>query len=88
MLGLINDILDFSEAEAGIGITEDEIAESISLFGQVDSALSRMFEGTWLGLPLSLSLAQLHGGEMILQSELVVGTSAIITLPAERTTQA
>ncbi len=69
--------------DTGIGIAEDDIAEAFSLFGQVDSALSRKFEGTGLGLPLSLSLAQLHGGNLVLESELGVGTRAVITLPAQ-----
>jgi PAS domain S-box-containing protein len=72
----------------GIGIAEDDIDEAFSLFGQVDSALSRKFEGTGLGLPLSLSLAQLHGGDLKLESEPGVGTRAIITLPAERIIEA
>ena len=74
--------------DTGIGIAAEDIAEAISLFGQVDSALSRKFEDTGLGLPLSLSLAQLHGGDLTLESELGVGTCAVISLPAERIIQA
>ena len=74
--------------DTGIGIAAEDIAEAFSLFGQVDSALSRKFEGTGLGLPLSLSLAQLHGGDLTLESELGVGTCAVISLPAERIIQA
>ena len=73
--------------DTGIGIAKENIAEAFSLFGQVDSALSRKFEGTGLGLPLSRSLAQLHGGDLILESEPGVGTCAIVTLPAERIIQ-
>ena len=74
--------------DTGIGIAEQNIDEAFSLFGQVDSALSRKFEGTGLGLPLSLSLAQLHGGDLTLESEVGVGTCATITLPAGRIVQA
>ena len=74
--------------DTGIGIAKEDIAEAFTLFGQVDSALSRKFEGTGLGLPLSRSLAQLHGGNLTLESEPGVGTCAIITLPAERIIQA
>jgi PAS domain S-box-containing protein len=73
--------------DTGIGIAEENIAQAFSLFGQVDSALSRKFEGTGLGLPLSRSLAQLHGGDLTLESELGVGTTAIVTLPADRIVQ-
>ncbi|MEC9455061.1 MAG: ATP-binding protein, partial [Pseudomonadota bacterium] len=74
--------------DTGIGIAAEDIAEAFSLFGQADSALSRKFEGTGLGLPLSRSLAQLHGGDLTLESELCVGTCAVISLPAERIIQA
>jgi len=73
--------------DTGIGIAKEDIAEAFTLFGQVDSALSRKFEGTGLGLPLSRSLAQLHGGDLTLESEMGVGTCAVMTLPAERIIQ-
>jgi len=73
--------------DTGIGIAKEHIEQAFSLFGQVDSALSRKFEGTGLGLPLSRSLAQLHGGDLILESELGEGTCAIFTLPATRIVQ-
>ncbi|MDH3597902.1 MAG: ATP-binding protein, partial [Rhodospirillales bacterium] len=53
-------------------------------FGQVDSQLSRKFEGTGLGLPLSNALAKLHGGTLELESTPDTGTTVTIRLPAER----
>ena len=70
--------------DTGIGIAKEDIAEAFTLFGQVDSALSRKFKGTGLGLPLSRSRAQLHGSDLTLESEPGVSTCAVITLPAER----
>ncbi len=72
----------------GIDIAERDISEAFSVFGRGDCALSRKFEGTGLGLPLSHSLAQLHGGDLKLESEVGVGSCAIVTLPAERVVQA
>jgi len=69
--------------DTGIGIAEKNMAEAFSLFGQIDSALSRKFECTGLGLPLSRSLAQLYDGNLTLESKLSEGTCAILTLPAE-----
>src|SRR6185437_10913576 len=37
----------------GIGIAPEDIARALSPFGQVDSRLSRRYEGTGLGLPLA-----------------------------------
>ena len=53
-------------------------------FEQVDSALSRKYEGIGLGLPLSKSFVELHGGSLEIQSELGVGTTAIVRLPKVR----
>jgi len=53
-------------------------------FGQVDSKLSRRYEGTGLGLPLAKDLVELHGGTLTIESEVNVGTTVTITLPPER----
>ena len=51
---------------------------------QVDSSLSRKFEGTGLGLPLSEALARLHGGSLTLNSSPATGTTVTLVLPPER----
>ena len=53
-------------------------------FSQIDSNLSRKYEGTGLGLPLSKTLAELHGGSLDLQSEVGAGTTVTVRFPAER----
>lgn len=47
--------------------------------------INRSFEGTGLGLPLSKSLVELHGGSLDLQSELDVATTVTFRFPANRT---
>ena len=70
--------------DSGIGIAADDIATAMAPFGQVDSALSRKYEGTGLGLPLTKALAELHGATLELTSELGAGTTATVRFPAER----
>ena len=53
-------------------------------FGQVDSSLTRRFEGTGLGLPLTKGLVELHGGTVRLESEVGEGTSVHVYLPRNR----
>jgi signal transduction histidine kinase len=62
----------------------DDIPKALSRFGQIDSALARKFEGTGLGLPLTKSLAELHGGSLDLQSEAGAGTTVTVRFPARR----
>lgn len=70
--------------DTGIGIAEEDIAKAMAPFGQVDSSLSRKYEGTGLGLPLTRRLIDLHGGSLSLTSEADKGTCVSIDFPKER----
>ncbi|GAB4393326.1 MAG: hypothetical protein Tsb0032_12320 [Kiloniellaceae bacterium] len=74
----------FEVSDSGIGIAAEDIPRAFAPFEQVDSRLSRQFEGTGLGLPLSDGFVRLHGGRLKLESEPGKGTKAIVRLPAER----
>jgi signal transduction histidine kinase len=71
-------------ADTGIGIAAQDIERVMEPFGQVDSRMSRRFSGTGLGLPLSRSLAEMHGGSLVLESEPGKGTTVTVRLPAAR----
>ena len=79
-----NDGYVFQVVDTGIGIALEDIAKALAPFQQVDSDLNRKFEGTGLGLPLTKSLVELHGGTLDLQSEVGVGTTVTVRIPAER----
>jgi signal transduction histidine kinase len=74
----------FEVKDTGIGIAAGDIAKAVIPFVQIDSALNRKYPGTGLGLSLTKSLVELHGGSFELVSEIGVGTSAIVRLPAAR----
>ena len=74
----------FQVADSGVGIAPDDIPKVLAPFGQVDGSLSRKHEGTGLGLPLTKSLVEMHGGSFGLQSEPGAGTTVTVRLPAER----
>jgi two-component system cell cycle sensor histidine kinase PleC len=67
--------------DSGIGIAPKDIAKALAPFGQVDSTLSRKYEGTGLGLPLTKKFVELLGGELRLDSELNKGTTVTVFLP-------
>jgi len=73
--------------DTGIGIKAVDIPRVLEPFGQVESAFSRTYEGTGLGLPLSSRLAALHGGELCIDSTPGEGTTVSILFPAERTVE-
>lgn len=68
--------------DTGIGIAEADIPKALSVFGQVHR--SQSLEGTGLGLPLCKIFAELHGGELTLESRLGEGTSVSIIFPKAR----
>lgn len=70
--------------DTGIGIAPENIDRVMRPFEQVESSFARMHDGTGLGLPLSLRLTQLHGGQLTLESEIGKGTTACVRLPASR----
>ncbi|MGH6932311.1 MAG: sensor histidine kinase, partial [Dongiaceae bacterium] len=68
----------------GVGIATEDRDKALALFGQIQTAMSRNHAGTGLGLPLTKRLAQLHGANFDLQSELGAGTTVTIEFPASR----
>jgi signal transduction histidine kinase len=78
------DGLDIRISDTGIGIAASDIPIALAAFGQVDSSLARKHEGTGLGLPLSKALVEMHGGTLRIDSEVGIGTTVTVRLPAER----
>ena len=74
----------FQVIDTGSGIAPEDIPKALSQFGQIDNDHNRQHEGTGLGLPLSKSLVELHGGSFDLQSKVGVGTTITMRLPARR----
>lgn len=76
--------LGLSVKDNGIGIPADKLQEVLEPFGQVDDTTARQHGGTGLGLPITKSLIEMHGGDFVLHSELGHGTTATMTLPGWR----
>ncbi len=70
--------------DTGIGIAPEDLEKVMAPFMQVESVLSRKYEGTGLGLPISRALTKLHGGEFVLTTELDAGTTITTRFPASR----
>lgn len=80
-VNVTNGSLTISVKDTGIGIAPKDISKAMTPFGQVASSLSRKYEGTGLGLPLSKKFVESMGGEFTISSELGVGTQVTITIP-------
>jgi signal transduction histidine kinase len=78
------DAIQIAVEDTGIGMTAEDIPKAFESFTQIDSKLSRKYEGTGLGLPLARHLVELHGGTLSLASKPGAGTTAIVRLPQSR----
>jgi len=64
-----NNCIQISVRDSGIGIKNEDIAKIFQPFEQVENSSSRRFQGTGLGLSLTKSLVELHGGKIWAESE-------------------
>ncbi|WP_332658585.1 PAS domain-containing sensor histidine kinase [Brevundimonas sp.] len=70
--------------DTGIGIAEKDLDRLARPFEQVEGQHSKTTQGTGLGLALTKSLIELHGGELTIASEPGRGTTVGFVLPIQR----
>ncbi len=67
--------------DTGCGIPPEHLPRLARPFEQVEEELTRNNSGTGLGLALTKSLTEMHGGKLAIQSEVGRGTIVTVTLP-------
>jgi signal transduction histidine kinase len=70
--------------DTGIGMTEKEVEQALTPFGQVQNKLTAKHNGTGLGLPLAKAMLELHGGTLAISSLPGHGTRIVLNFPASR----
>ncbi|MEE8371311.1 MAG: HAMP domain-containing sensor histidine kinase, partial [Sphingomonadales bacterium] len=70
--------------DTGIGMSQAEIEEAMTPFGQIDSIMTRKKEGTGLGLPLVKAFVERQGGRLVIESEPGKGTNVKMLFPPDR----
>jgi two-component system cell cycle sensor histidine kinase PleC len=74
-------------ADTGIGIAPDDLTRLARPFEQVEGQHSKTTQGTGLGLALTKSLIEMHGGKLTMESQPGVGTVVSFDLPVKRPDQ-
>jgi len=77
--------LKIAVADTGIGIEPGDLSRILLPFEQIEDRMKHTTQGTGLGLALSKSLTELHGGTLSLESKPSVGTTVTLRFPPERT---
>ncbi|MCB5259340.1 MAG: ATP-binding protein [Candidatus Cloacimonetes bacterium] len=69
--------------DTGIGIPDEMQDKIFHPFVQVDMGIDRKYEGTGLGLFISKRIIEMMGGDIILESEVNVGSTFSVILPLQ-----
>ncbi|MFN7133793.1 MAG: ATP-binding protein, partial [Myxococcales bacterium] len=73
--------MSFVVQDTGIGIAPEHHGTVFEEFMQLESPLQAKVKGTGLGLPFARRLAQLLGGDILLQSQPGAGSTFTVTVP-------
>ncbi|MGD9567462.1 MAG: MASE3 domain-containing protein [Sedimentibacter sp.] len=79
------DYVRISVKDTGVGIPDEKLKVIFDRFAQVDNTLIRNKEGSGIGLSLVKSLAEMHGGKIMVDSKLGEGSEFIVELPVKLT---
>lgn len=75
------DFTEIAVEDAGLGIPADMMEKVFQPFYRIEESRSRETGGVGLGLAISQSIAQAHGGEIVLQNKKGGGLRASLRLP-------
>jgi CheY-like chemotaxis protein/nitrogen-specific signal transduction histidine kinase len=78
---ITGDKVSVSVCDTGIGIPKDQQSKIFDHFSQIDSAISRNYQGSGLGLSITKKLIELHQGTISVDSEEGKGACFTFTLP-------
>ena len=84
-LFLQQDFIEISVADTGIGIKQEDIPRLFQEFTQLESAYTKNYEGTGLGLVLTKKLIELHNGRILVESEFGKGSRFSFVIPVKQT---
>ena len=73
-----------SVRDTGVGIPETHLDSIFEPFQQVDSSMSRAYQGTGLGLSIAKRLSRLMEGDLVVSSQVGMGSEFVLTTPLTR----
>ena len=77
-------VTELRVSDTGVGIPESEIHKVFDRFHRVEGVHGRSYEGSGIGLALVVELVKLHSGTITLESQVGVGSTFIVRIPAKK----
>jgi signal transduction histidine kinase len=78
------EVMTLIVADTGMGISEKNLPHVFDRFWQADGSSKRKYQGVGIGLALVKELVEIHGGEVVVQSQEGKGTKFTVTLPYQK----
>jgi signal transduction histidine kinase len=73
--------LSLSVSDSGVGVPAEHLSKLGERFFRVDPSRTESTGGAGLGLAIVRSIMALHGGKLLLRSQLDAGTTAVLIFP-------
>lgn len=76
--------MSISVTDTGIGMSKEDVVKALKRFGQVETGMSKRYDGSGLGLPLTIMLLEMHQGKLEIESTAGIGTTVTAKFPEHR----
>lgn len=81
LLKLVDEGIELAVKDNGVGIPEEHIPHLFERFYRSDSSRTRRYGGAGLGLAITQSLVELHGGLIRVESQVGEGSRFVVWIP-------
>ncbi|MFV1987122.1 MAG: GAF domain-containing protein [Gemmatimonadota bacterium] len=78
-----SETIEFAVADTGIGMSKEQLDRVFEAFTQAEASTTSKYGGTGLGLAITRKFCRMMGGDVAVESELGVGSTFRLVLPAD-----
>ncbi len=76
-----NGFMDLAVQDRGLGIPSDEQQKMFEKFYRGNNAVARRIRGSGIGLSITKNVAEMHGGDVLVESEPGKGSTFTLRIP-------